>query len=740
VTRSPVGDILLKAGLLDEQGLARVLEIQDRDGGTPGKIVARLGLADEGAVARAIAQGLGLPFDALDSDPESVEPTDVLPPEFCWKRMVVPLGSDARSLRLAMANPLDQSTLQDVEFRSDRWVRAVVSTETAIVRLLKRLHPEADPANRSYDLLAEVSPVGVLEAADESYEVVDPNRLSKEVALPPIVRLVNLILTDAAKAGASDVHVEPEEQRLQVRHRVDGILHDVLAVPKHLQQSVVSRLKIISGMDIAERRKPQDGRSRLRIDERRIDLRVSSLPTQHGEKVVIRLLDSANAGIEMAQLGLAADVQRTFQELLSRPQGMILVTGPTGSGKTSTLYASLNWVKSRATNIITVEDPIEYQMTGVSQVQINTRAGVTFAAGLRSILRQDPDIVLVGEIRDQETADIALEAAQTGHLLLSTMHTNDAPSSVTRLLDLGIEPFVVASSIIGILAQRLVRRVCPGCGVEREPAAETLARIGEASPIPATPRWRSGQGCEACHQSGFRGRIGIHELLVVDDDVRERITRHAADHQIREAARRAGMRTLFEDGLAKAAAGQTTIEEVLRVAPPGNAERRSAGSTTVSPGPAGLGPTATTPAAAVGPAGAPQAGGRKDRVLIVEDSPTVVTVVKYFLELEGFEVLVAEDGQIGLEMALREMPDVVVSDLNMPGMDGLSMIRAIRQDDRTRNAGIIMLTSEASVDAETEGLAVGADDYIAKPVEPRRLAARVKAVLARARGRMAAAA
>jgi CheY-like chemotaxis protein len=353
-------------------------------------------------------------------------------------------------------------------------------------------------------------------------------------------------------------------------------------------------------------------------------------------------------------------------------------------------------------------------------MQINPRAGVTFASGLRSILRQDPNVILVGEIRDQETADIALGAAQTGHLLLSTLHTNDAVATITRLFDLGIQPFLIASSLLGILAQRLVRRPCPACTVPQQPSAETIERIG-ASRLPSDGQWVVGLGCDECEQSGLKGRIAIHEVLAVTDEVRDLISNRAAEHVVKRAAKRAGMRTLLEDGIDKAARGLTTLDEVLRVVSRGDAaDRETSGAEE---------PGAVRTADGSEP-GAPTLRGR---VLVVEDSRTISSVVKYFLELEGFEVFVAEDGLLGLEMALREQPDVIVSDVNMPGMGGVEMVRALRADARTSEVGIIMLTSESSVESETEGLAAGADDYILKPVEPRRLAARVKALLARSR-------
>ena len=425
---------------------------------------------------------------------------------------------------------------------------------------------------------------------------------------------------------------------------------------------------------------------------------------------------------------------------------MILVTGPTGSGKSSTLYTSLNWVKSATNNIITIEDPIEYQLEGVNQVQINTKAGVTFAGGLRSILRQDPNIILVGEIRDQETAGIALEAAQTGHLLLSTLHTNDAPSTVSRLIDLGIEPFLVASAMIGILAQRLVQRCCPSCAVAQAPSDEIIEKLGGIDRLPANGKWLVRRGCEKCKKSGFRGRVAIHELLQVNDELRDLITRRAPEHEIRRAARAGGMRTLVEDGIAKAAQGLTTLEALLQVVSPDGAtmpaeawQRRdseqSCSAKTERPGhrerdrlvQAQTNPRQMSPK-------------QKARILVVEDDRTVTAVVKYFLELEGFEVAIAKDGLIGLEIAKRDIPDLIVTDVHMPGMDGIGMVRALRANAPTRSIAVLMLTSEESLNSETDALTAGADDYILKPVEPRRLAARVKALLARSSSRILAAA
>src|ERR1700680_2872623 len=561
---SMIGNLLVRAGLIDSSGLSRAKAAQEKNGISLSRALTTLGLADEQSVTAAIAKSLRLESLGAELPDISAEAAAALPADFCRKHVVAPLSLEGKTLRLALTDPMDLTTTQDAEFRTGRRVVAVVAGPTSIQTLLDKIYPPQDQ-----DQLADLPGAdsqGEVEAIDETdIEVVDPGKLEKDTQMPPVIRLANLILSGAAKAGASDIHMEPKENHLQVRYRVDGLLRDVLKIPKSQQAAAISRIKIMSGMDISDRRRPQDGRSRLKFEGKRIDLRVLTLPTQFGEKVVIRLLDSTRAQIAMEEMNLTPENLHTLQLMLSRPQGMILVTGPTGSGKSSTLYTSLNWVKSPTKNIITVEDPIEYQLDGVNQVQINTKAGITFAAGLRSILRQDPNVILVGEIRDQETAGIALEAAQTGHLLLSTLHTNDAPATISRLLDLGIEPFLIASAVIGILAQRLVRRPSPSCTVPQEPSRPSTAMAGGLSRLPADGKWVAGLGCAECKQSGYKGRLAIHDVLAGHEQLRELITRRAPEHEIRRAARTAGMRTLVEDGIAKAAQGLTTLEAVLKV-------------------------------------------------------------------------------------------------------------------------------------------------------------------------------
>ncbi len=601
-------------------------------------LVGILGLTDQ-QLAQLIAEFLCLPY--MPQIHADMILAGVLPASFCRQYQVAAVFDSSGEKAVVMSNPFDWE-LQDALMRCPGIPlkpRLLIAAPASLIKLSRQttLSMAQTAAGsgalteQDYDLLREVNPEGTVEAdAEMDYEILSETQMAKLAKLPPVVRLVNMILCEAVKVGASDIHVEPQEEVLQIRYRIDGALVDSMKVPKHLQPNVISRLKIVARLDIAEHRKPQDGRSRLRLDDRRIDLRVSTLPAQFGEKVVIRLLDGSTAKIKMDRLGLAPDMLVRYQRLLSNPQGMILVTGPTGSGKTSTLYASLNWLKCPTKNIITVEDPIEFQVQGLTQVQIDTKSGTTFAAGLRSILRQDPNIILVGEIRDSETASLALEAAQTGHLLLSTLHTNDSVATITRLLDLGIEPFQVAASVIGILAQRLVRRVCQGCAIDGAPSEDAVEKAGGIERLPVDVNWKVSVGCAACQQTGFKGRMAIHELLEVTEDIRDLIAQRAPDHTIREAARKNGMKGLMEAGLAAAAQGLTTLEEVVRVAP----REESLMPDSV---PAALNQASSFGWSGKASGGAPAKGIIS--ILLLEDEPDTQALLKLILEKQGYEVV-----------------------------------------------------------------------------------------------------
>jgi type IV pilus assembly protein PilB len=549
--RVRLGQILVEAGVITQEDLRRALDEQRRSGARIGAVILGMGLGSQEAIAQALAQQLGIAFVRVDVSALDDDLMLKVPEALAKRHQVIPLGLKDGRLVLGMVDPLDILAADDVyqvtglqvipaAITLDDFNRAVgqyPTPETAVAELLEDIEPPE-----------EAEATGGLEAADDA----------------PIVRLANLILVQAVRQRVSDIHVEPQERQVRVRYRVDGALVTAMTPPRHVHAALASRLKILANMNIAERRVPQDGRVDLKVDGRDLRLRVSSVPTTWGEKIVIRILDRANAAVEIGRLGLQpADAQR-FDRLINKPHGIILFTGPTGSGKTTSLYAVLNRLNRPEVNIVTIEDPVEYQLPGISQVQVNPKAGLTFASGLRSFLRQDPDIIMVGEIRDEETARIAIHAALTGHLVLSTLHTNDAPGAVARLVDMGIEPFLVASSVIGIVAQRLVRVLCERCREAYTPDAALLARLGvvaEGSP----PVFYRPVGCEFCAGLGYRGRIGLFEVMLVDATVRELVTKHAPVAEIARAALAAGMRTLQDDGVAKVVAGLTSVEELRRV-------------------------------------------------------------------------------------------------------------------------------------------------------------------------------
>jgi type IV pilus assembly protein PilB len=553
--RVRLGELLVEAGLITPAQLEHALQVQRRTGERLGKVLTAQGIATQEAIARAVATQLGLEYVNLKatSVPEDVLTT--LPEDLIRLYQVVPIRKDGDALVVGMVDPLDVLALDDIRRRTGRdLVPAVVTPEgfEFVVNQYPALGSSLD------QVIQEIRP------ADVGEEEPTLDRLREAVEDAPIVRLVNLILVQAVRQGASDIHVEPQENHLRIRYRIDGTLYNVMTAPKHVQAATVSRIKIMASLNIAERRLPQDGRIELRVDGRDIDLRVSTVPTVFGEKVVLRILDKGAALVPVDRLGLQPDDLPRFEAMITKPYGIILVTGPTGSGKTTTLYAVLNRLNRPEVNIITIEDPVEYQLAGISQVQINPKAGLTFATGLRSFLRQDPDIIMVGEIRDEETARIAIHAALTGHLVLSTLHTNDAPGAVARLVDMGIEPFLAASSVVGVVAQRLVRLLCPHCREPYTAPPEVVARYGLGDPASPPVVWRA-RGCELCNHIGYRGRIGIFEIMTMDDALRDLVVKQAPSAVIKRAAVERGMRTLAQDGVAKVLAGQTSLEEMLRV-------------------------------------------------------------------------------------------------------------------------------------------------------------------------------
>jgi type IV pilus assembly protein PilB len=558
-----IADTLMADGLLTTEQLDEVVAAQKKQGGRLLKLLLERKFVTEEDMMVSMARCLGTPPVTLSKMRVPQETMELVPKDMAMAYKMVAVSRLGKKLYVAMADPLNVLALDDLRrVRPNMDIVPLISTEKAVTDFLNNAQTQVGGAID--EILKDVD-VSDVELAKEKHEEINLDRLVESSEEGPVIKLVNLMLVQAIKDRASDVHIEPFEKQLRVRYRVDGALYDSTAPPKSLQSAIASRIKIMANLDIAERRLPQDGRFRIKLAGREVDLRVSVLPTVHGEKIVMRVLDKSNLTMNLEVLGLEPDDMEKFKHAIDAPHGMILITGPTGSGKTSTLYAVLTQLNTTDVNIVTVEDPVEYQMLGVNQVQVKPEIGLTFANGLRSILRQDPDIVMVGEIRDSETADIAVKAALTGHLVLSTLHTNDAPGAVTRLVDMGIEPFLVSSSVLMICAQRLVRKSCPHCKENIKVPADVAKRLGLSVEERDTATFYRGRGCSRCKETGFLGRMAVMEVLPISDGLREQILRDNGAQAIRNLALREGMKTLTQSGLARARAGLTSLDEVLRV-------------------------------------------------------------------------------------------------------------------------------------------------------------------------------
>ncbi len=575
--RKKLGECLIQAGLITEDDLQSALSEHKRTGERLGAVLVRLNLATERQIAKALAYQLGFPYLNLAENPPDVATVTLIAKDVALKRSCVAVRLDKNLLTVAMADPLLFSLVQDLEFQTGYRIKQVVATRADILEaiaagypdkaLMRTSPPQASvPAPRTG---ARPAPAGAESALmrrpdEDGYEPIAGLKERSEAA--PIIDLVDLVVKSAIKAGASDVHVEPMEKGVLIRHRLDGLLKEVMDLPKWVHEGLIARLKIMAGMDIAEKRLPQDGRVRVATEDGKdVDFRASTLRTLHGEKMVLRVLDQNRGVPPLEELGFSASALNDLRGFLKFQHGMILVVGPTGSGKTTTLCSALMAVQSERTNVITIEDPIEYQLPGINQTQVNEKIKLTFASALRSILRQDPDVILVGEIRDNETARIAMQAAQTGHLVLTTLHTDDAPSAVTRLTDIGVEPYVIASATIGVVAQRLVRRLCAACRRQYTPPPDTLRALNITEAEAANIPFYRPVGCDACHHTGYKGRIGIYEVMKITDRIRRMIAQRASEDAIREVAQSTGMLALGDDALAKVKAGVTTAEELLRV-------------------------------------------------------------------------------------------------------------------------------------------------------------------------------
>jgi type IV pilus assembly protein PilB len=595
-----LGQILITSNIISEEQLKQALNLQKKEGGRLGTNLAKLGYISEDKLVSFLSKQFGVP--AINLSEYTIDPAVVklVPIEMARKYFIMPIARVGATLTIAMADPSNVFAIDDVKFMTGYNVEVVVAAESAILNaittnysrggdglVLSKKVPSQQMQLKDYTLSEEELESGerphamedapsvnvedfdkIVGSALDNIDVVEDKEDAEAIreVEAPIVKLVNGIFVNAIKAGASDIHLEPYETSMRVRYRVDGVMYTVMTLPTKIKASLTSRVKIMSRLDIAERRLPQDGRIKLKLGKKReIDFRVSTLPTLYGEKTVLRILDKSNLEVDLTKLGFEKKQLDDFMEAIEKPYGMVLVTGPTGSGKTTTLYSALNHLNKPGINIMTAEDPVEYNFMGINQVQVKEEIGLTFASSLRSFLRQDPDIIMVGEVRDFETAEIAVKAALTGHLVLSTLHTNDAPSTISRLLNMGIEPFLVSSSVILILAQRLSRKVCLQCKEEEKVPVQALIKIGFSEEEAKTVKCYRGKGCSACNNSGYKGRIALYEVMPISDEVRELILEGASANEIKKATIRLGMKTLRVSGLSKVKDGVTSMEEVLRV-------------------------------------------------------------------------------------------------------------------------------------------------------------------------------
>ncbi len=771
--RQPVRDEWVLGALADRLTTDQASEL--RAAAVPSlweAVLERKWLADD-EIAEAVAARYRLKrTDLIDIDPRA---KDFLPEGLARKYQVVPLAVTDSAVDIATADPLDLDAERAIAFALGRQVRMQIASPREIAKRLETLYRERDVLE---EIVSSMTGSYDIQAIDELAEDAELDIGIDRSGDRPVIQLVDRIIAEGIRSRASDIHLEPEETGVAVRYRIDGVLRQVMVLPKAAKVPLASRIKIMAQLDIADRLRPQDGRARVAVGGNRVDLRVSTLPAAQGEKVVIRILDQRSTVLSLDSLGLLEDERAGIDALLDAREGIVLVTGPTGSGKTTTLYSMLRAVQARGVNIVTVEDPVEYRLPGIVQVQVNEKAGLTFPSALRSILRQDPDVILVGEIRDHETATIAVQASLTGHLVLSTLHTNDAVSAVTRLVDIGVESYKIAAALKGVVAQRLLRRLCPTCS---EPAPDDIPdRLRRF--FPDASRVRRAVGCSECSMTGYRGRLAIEEVLTVSEEVAKRIGSAQPLDRITEAAREAGLQSLWDSGVEHVRRGESSVVELLRVLEAPSELSPSTATSESSSGPS-VGPVATgasSPTAAIlppptrpltpprglviegreGPSvsgptgrragtrhGAPRAfsGDAFDlldesstaphtahKLLVVEDEEMLRRVMKELLEREGFRVFEAADGVAALEELDRHAPDLMVLDLNLPRLDGYGVLSHLRARPATAKLPVIVLTAKGDEESEVRVFEFGATDYLTKPFRARALSARINAILERA--------
>lgn len=768
-----LGDILIARGQLRPEQLQEVLQAQ-REGRTRvrlGELVVDLGMATDIDVAQALAIQTELPY--VDPVAEPIEAGLVwkLPREMAEAHRAIPIsrvhdgeGPPPRNapVRVAMADPRDMAAVGEFQFILGAPIRPEIAAPSRIELAVHR-HYDLEPMARK---LLEHVPQH-LRAPNQTGRPV--RELGGQKALRAVtaedeggafIQLLDFIFSMAIDRNVSDVHFSPTPTGLRIRYRIDGMLRDVLELPDWATAPLISRLKVVADMSVYEHRRAQDGSLSVRHKDRQVDLRVSVMPGQFGPTAVVRLLDPRMLDIDLGELGWDRRSLARWYRLVSQSQGLVLVVGPTGSGKSTTLYATINRMRSEATHIVTLEDPVEYRVPGISQIQVHTQIGMTFASGIRNLLRQDPDVMVIGEIRDAESAEAAVEAANTGHLVLSTVHTGHAVDAVSRLMDLGVQPFLAASALLGVVAQRLVRRVCPDCSVASPPVQEDWERLG-LEPVDLGPDVRRvGEGCPACEYVGYRGRVGVFEALRIDEALRDAIHQRATDRELWAIARKSGLRTLIEDALSKVATGITTLEEIARVIPADRWERAalSEGGLTVrsrkedQPGeddtqtvvpselpdrqPAASDDRGHVAAEPTEPTATPVAvdddeDKPRPTVLVVDDHEEILQLVGITLE-EDYEVRFARDGQEALDEVKRAAPDALVLDVMMPRVSGYEVAEQLKAAAATKDIPILILSARGDSSHVKQGFHAGADDYLPKPFDPEELELRVRALLRRA--------
>jgi len=718
---SQVAEALKRSEIASAAEVSSAQSAAKNFGGSLVRALLTLAKVSERKVAEVLAESFGLELVSLAGFSPDPKAAKLVGPEVAVARHILPFKLTSTTLVIVASQPPEYDLIRQLQFQSGRLVTVVLAVESELASAIEAYARSRSLPDTVYEIVKDLNPNMEIELINAAQELELEDGQAREMEAP-VIRLVNNLVAEAVRRKASDVHIEPQEHKVEIRFRIDGLLHPIIDVPKRLLPAIVNRIKIMCNLDIAERRRPQDGRTNVRAGGRMFELRVSTLPTNQGEKTVIRMLDQSSLEVNLSQLGLSTHNLQRFEPLLELPQGLILLTGPTGSGKTTTLYAVLNRLSVSSKNIVTVEDPIEYRLPGISQVQVNEKAGMTFAASLRSILRQDPDIVMVGEIRDSETAKIAFQAGQTGHLVLSTLHTNDAAAAVTRLADMGIEPFIVSSSLIAVATQRLVRLICPDCKEEAKLEPTVIARLGAYAGKLGTTY--TGRGCAKCGETGYRGRAAIFELIVNTPEIRHLINIRAEESDLLAQARAQGTVTLFEDGLEKVKAGVTSVAELLRVTGPGTQDRPAtpAAKTKQIPEIIAAGPPRKP---------APKPQEQAERILVADDDDFTRAMLLRLLKGNHYQVIEAADGNQAVEKVFSEAPDLIISDVNMPGLDGFSLLKTVKTHAHTRHIPVIMLTSLSEGSNQIKGLDLGADDYVTKPFDSDVLLARIRRTLSK---------